>query len=299
VEQLRDDDRQRSGQAKALALQSARDAVKAEMADMATELDMLRSALTDHDELLREYRERLRVEQEARLAAETRGISESADPDVASLGKEIDAVTQRLQAADARANDLVIRLDVAETRAREADRLLSDVDTLTARLEATKKSAEVDLADAMARAVEFEGKFEAAETRSCDLQRANASLRREAGDATKARRAAEDALRDAAAERDDMIERLADAERQLDIARAAATPAAPVSVGADGVQEQPAPPTPELTRELAEARAEIEKLRAAAEKPAPAPDGMRRHAMAELRAIAGASASDDLVPRRR
>ena len=68
--QLQQEAAQHQAQAKAHALQAARQSVSGELAEMATELDRLRDALGDHDGLLKEYRDRLRVEQEHRLSVQ-------------------------------------------------------------------------------------------------------------------------------------------------------------------------------------------------------------------------------------
>jgi chromosome segregation ATPase len=353
VEQLRDEDGQQKGQIKAHALLQARETVASELSDLNSENDMLRTALSDHDELLVEYRERLKSEQETRLALAAelesgkrrrrRSASDTTDADhdaeVALLGKEIDALTARLEAqktsalaevdaANARVNELNIKLDAAELKAREADRLARELETIATRFESAKDGAAIDLG----RANERVGELETALHEACDeraellakIKESNQALQaasneraalvaqvEESQQAVKAGKAGEGAkgqrvheleraLNEAIEERTELIAKIEASQKALQAAQKSSAPASATDAGEKGQMaadlELARAEAEELRAKVEAATVEIEKLRKAASTPPP--EGMRRTAMAELSAIAGAPRSDDLMPRR-
>src|SRR5262249_44225004 len=89
------------------------------------------------------------------------------DAEVALLGKEIDALTARLEAqkttalveveaANARANERDIKLDPAEIKAREANRLAREFETIASRFQNAKDADATDLGRANERVGELE-----------------------------------------------------------------------------------------------------------------------------------------------
>jgi chromosome segregation ATPase len=266
--QLQQQAAQHQAQAKAHALQAARESVSGELAEMAHELDRLRDALGDHDGLLKEYRDRLRVEQEHRqsVQAELERVKTARpwacadgepasdhDAQIATLGREIDALTQRT--------------------------------------EAIKAAAAAEVEDANARVVELEARLAETETRAKDAERSQGKLRREASDAGKARRAAEDLLREQQTERGELFARVESADREIELARADAS-----ALRAQVVELQAA--LTATSAELTAATAELTERPAKQAAERVAVDGLRRDAMAELSALAVTSPSDDLMPRR-
>ena len=130
---------------------------------MATELDRLRDALGDHDGLLKEYRDRLRVEQEHRLS--------------------VQAELERVKTARpwARPDG-----EPAGDHDAQIETLGREIDALTQRTEAIKAAAAAEVEDANARAVDLEARLADTETRAKDAERSQGKLRREASDAGKA-----------------------------------------------------------------------------------------------------------------
>jgi chromosome segregation ATPase len=270
VHRLQDEDGQRLAQARAQALYTARETVAGELADMTSELDKLRAALSDQDELLKEYRDRLRDEQETRLGLE---------------GELKDARGARSRRTTV--ESLVDASAEPVARDEQLELLGREIDAMTARIETMKTNAAAAAEDAAERIGELEAKLEDAEGRARDAERSQGKLRREASDAGKGRRAAEDALREATAERDELYTRVEQAEQALDLARVEASEQRDRATAA--------------CDELEAARAELEAARSAIEAAqnrgqAPEPQGLRRSAMAELSAIAFTSV-DDLRPR--
>jgi chromosome segregation ATPase len=259
--QLKQQDAQQQAQAKARALQAARESVAGELSDMATELDRLRDALGDHDGLLKEYRDRLRVEQEHRL----------------SVQAELERVKTARPWARPEGEATGDHDEQIATLARE-------IDSLTQRTEAVKAAAAAEVEDAHSHVVELEARLAETETRAKDAERSQGKLRREASDAGKARRAAEDLLREQQAERDELFARVEAADREVEQARADAT----------ALRTQAA----ELQATLTAATAELTERPAKLAAERVAVDGLRRDAMAELSALAVTSPSDDLMPRR-
>jgi DNA repair exonuclease SbcCD ATPase subunit len=231
-----------------------------------------------------------------------------------------------VDAANTRANELGIQLDAAELKAREADRLASELETIATRFQNAKDAAAAELARANERVRELEAALhEAIDERAALIAEGEQSKKALTAAHDKRLRELETALKQASDERSELVghsERVRELERALHEAideraelvakiaksekalTAAQKAVATASKGDDGAAAQLAADLELARAEAAELRAQIEaanaeitKLRAASATPPP--EGMRRHAMAELSAIAGATGTDDLMPRRR
>jgi chromosome segregation ATPase len=316
LERLRDNEEQRDAKAKSRARGEARAEMAREVEraheerdQLAHELDSMRGMMSDHDGLLGEYVGRLREEQLAKnqLVAElerAHAAQELAERGLAHASED----TRR------RTEDDLIRLATAESALADA---ISDRDRLASRLEASVAGSDLqarddEIARVRERLGELERRAEEAEERAREAERIQGRMRREASELAKARRTTEAATEVHTAEVDELRARLSEAEAELVRARAdgdrlrahaaalgdelaATRAAAPVLQSAASARfEDDVAPAEEPADLAVEAPPPLERRH-----PATAPAGVRRHAMAELTAIAASKGDDDHSFRRR
>ena len=230
------------------------------------------------------------------------------DEEIARLNGQIADLTARLGAAEAAAQ-AALRAQV-EAEAKVAELEHRHADGATAVDAAGSRVAELEAAVAAA-----EAKVEAAEERAREAERQQGRMRREASELAKARRASEEALRQGSDALEPLRAKLAETEAELVRARADGdrlrTHAAALgdelsALRASVTELQSAAPAPMSDVEGVvedapeEDRPALERRRP--QEPGrgePAIPGVRRHAMAELTAIAATVGSDESTGRRR
>jgi chromosome segregation ATPase len=317
LERLRESEEQRDAQAKSRAGVEARaemtreiERAQQERDQLAHELDSLRGMMSEHDGLLGEYVSRLREEQAAKgqLAAELERAH--AAQELAERG-----LSHASEDARRRSEDDVIRLATVESALADA---ISDRDRLAARLESATADGETRARDQeimrlRAQVGELEVRAEEAEERAREAERIQGRMRREASELAKARRTTEAATEMRTAEVDELRARLTEAEAEVVRARAdgdrlrahaaalgdelaAVRAAAPVLQSAASAPFADEPGGEDAMAASADEAPPLERRRPSA--PA-APAGVRRHAMAELTAIAATQGDDDFAFRRR
>ncbi|HET9730015.1 MAG TPA: hypothetical protein VFR41_11370 [Acidimicrobiia bacterium] len=258
------------------------------------ELELLRAAAGSSEaaatapmpnEMLAEYADRLRVAQEERASIQAQFDRVTAERQEAQAALERAAVTARE------------RVENEATRVTELERALAamtqDRDRLRTEIEQLGSAAPAS--DHLAR---LEARVAEAEERAREAERVQGRIRRDASEVGKAKRAIETAHAEVVSERDRLREELAATHAEL------------ARLMADN--EQMRAHASSLGNELATYRAHVAisaanpaaesgavEEPAAPERAGPRPDGTRRHAMAELTAIAATSGDDDFSFRRR
>jgi chromosome segregation ATPase len=230
----------------------------------------------------------------------------------AELGERDDEIAR----LNANVVDLTARLDATEEAAQGALRAQADAEARVAEIERvhSDKATAADaaggrIAELEAAVVGAEAKAAAAEERAREAERQQGRMRREASELAKARRASEEAVREGNDALEPLRAKLAETEAELVRARA----------DGDRLRAHAA----ELGDELSALRASVTELQSAAPAPMstvddvvdeapdagrpalerrrphepgtaePAIPGVRRHAMAELTAIAATVGSDE------
>jgi chromosome segregation ATPase len=292
VDRLRDDEDQRNTQAKTRATREARAEMAAEVEKIQEqyervvgELNRMRGTVGDHDTMVEEYASHLREEQQARAAMRAELDRAIAERELAEKG-----LARASEDAKRHAEDSLIQVASIE---QELLDLRHERDQLSARVE------ELSSQDHAARAEELDGRVLEAEERAREAERQQGRMRRESSENAKARRAAEEELVRARADSDRLREHAAALGDELAALRetvAVLQSAAP----AHEVHEAEPEPAPEPLSNVVEGQfgSEAPPLERRRPKVEDAPPGVRRHAMAELTALA-AHPDDDFSYRRR
>jgi chromosome segregation ATPase len=237
--------------------------------------------------LVEEYAAHLREEQQARAAMRAELDRAIAERELAEKG-----LARASEDAKRHAEDSLIQ---AVSTEQEIAQLRNERDELAARLD------ESGSADRAARADELEARAAAAEERAREAERHQGRMRRESSENAKARREAEDELVRARADSDRLREHAAALGDELAALRetvAVLQSAAPAHEAA--YEPEPEPEHEHLATVVegqfgGEAPPPLERRRARTDEAQP---GVRRHAMAELTALA-AHPDDDFSYRRR
>jgi chromosome segregation ATPase len=290
VDRLRDDEEQRNAQAKTRAAREARAEMAAEVERIqqqyervVSELNRLRGTISDHDTMFEEYASHLREEQQARAAMRAeldRAISER---ELAEKGLARASEDARRHAEDSSIQIASIEQELAE--------LQSERDQLAERLAELSSSDHAGVEELEARVLE-------AEERAREAERQQGRMRRDSSDNAKARREAEEELVRARADSDRLREHAAALGDELAALRE--TVAVLQSTAPAHPAEQAAPEPEPISNVVEgqfgeEAPPPLERRRPKSENAEP---GVRRHAMAELTALA-AHPDDDFSYRRR
>ena len=265
LERLNSEEGRRSAHELAKAERTARAAIAGEIKHfqdeherVVQEMAALRSSLSEHDGLLDEYIGRLRDEQVAR--AELRAELERAEAARSLAERSLQRATENARHG---AEDEMIRLATAEQELADArsdrDRFKTQLDELTSgdgaigRMTAQLEEKDAEILSLGVRVAELAEQTEADTTRARDLDKTLGKLRREARDASNARRTAEESAATVEAERDELRARVGDLEAESVRARA----------DGDRLRAHAAL----LGDELAAARATVAELQAAASAP--------------------------------
>jgi chromosome segregation ATPase len=295
VDRLRDDEEQRNAQAKTRATREARaemaqelEQARAQHDQVVDELNRVRASIGEHDTLLQEYGSHLREEQQARAAMRGELDRAIAERELAEKG-----LARATDDAKRHAEDSLIQ--VASLHQELAD-LRLERDQLTARV------AELSSEDHAARAEELDGRVLEAEERAREAERQQGRMRRESSENAKARRDAEEELVRARADSDRLREHAAALGDELAALREtvavlqSAPPAPDVHEPEPEPEPESEPPSNVVEGQFGgEAPPPLERRHP---KTADAAPGVRRHAMAELTALA-AHPDDDFSYRRR
>jgi chromosome segregation ATPase len=289
-----------------VATEDARRRAEDELIRLASTEAALADAVSDRDRLTARIEELTAGDGAiGRLNAELGGR----DEEIARLNVRIADLTARLDATEEGAQAALRAQAVADAKVAELER--RHADGATAADAAGSRVTELEAAVAAA-----EAKVEAAEERAREAERQQGRMRREASELAKARRASEDALREGKDALEPLRAKLAETEAELVRARAdgdrlrahAAALGDELSALRASVTElQSAAPAP-----MSEADEVVEEAGPEPERPAlerrprhedgagePGTPGVRRHAMAELTAIAATVGSDESIARRR
>lgn len=288
--ELRDEDGRRRAQVKADATREARAAVAQEMDEMALEIDRLRAALADNDRLRAEHLARRRSEQSELQAL--RAELERAEAARRETEDKLQRATEMVRRHAGTAPGVCEGQGVTPTDAGEIAALQDRLEQMRETLEHERADADALVADANARVAELTAALEQAGERARVAERELGRLRRDASEAGRGRRIAEDALHEVEAERDTLYDTIAASESEVEQARKQVvqlrTELAAAAESLDAACAQ-----------LTEVAAETDALRAElAQRPPAGSDGVRRHVMAEFSALA-ATTGDDAIPSRR
>jgi chromosome segregation ATPase len=287
-----------------VATEDARRRAEDERIRLATAEAALADAVSDRDRFAAQIEELTAGDGAiGRLNAELAERDEAA----ARLNEQIADLTARLTASEEAAQTAARLQADAEAKVAEIERMHSDRTAVDA---AESRTAELEAAVAAA-----EAKAGAAEERAREAERQQGRMRREASELAKARRTSEQALREGKDALEPLRAKLAETEAELvrarvdgDRLRANATELADElsALRASVTELQPAAPAPTshvedvLDESSGEEHPTLERRRQPDnESHDPAVPGVRRHAMAELTAIAATVGSDDPNPRRR
>lgn len=233
------------------ATENARHGAEDEMIRLATAEQQLADAVSDRDRFAAQLAELTSGDGAiGRLTAQL----EERDAEIASLGVRIADLGARIDASEDAARDAIAERDtalaaqaVAEARLREAEQARAEAEEAVAA--ATTQIAELEAG--------HREQAEESDAHSRELDKTLGKLRREARDASNARRTAEGDLATAEAERDELRARVADLEAESVRARA----------DGDRLRAHAAM----LGDELAAARATAAELQAAASAPLASP----------------------------
>jgi chromosome segregation ATPase len=288
-----------------VATEDARRRAEDERIRLATAEAALADAVSDRDRFAARIEELTAGDGAiGRLNAELAERDEAA----ARLNEQIADLTARLTASE-EAAEIAARLQAdAEAKVAETERMHSDGTTAV-------DAAEGRIAELEAAVVAAEAKADAAEERARDAERQQGRMRREASELAKARRTSEQALREGKDALEPLRAQLAETEAELvrarvdgDQLRATATALADelAALRASVTELQPAAPAaPSPVEDVLDDSSPAEPPTLERRRPSDngshdaAVPGVRRHAMAELTAIAATVGSDDPNPRRR